>query len=63
MGKTYINPKTVKKASYVKNDTSGMYGYLDKGYTVHIKHLDESDTIEYHKSKSGAKKACKSLVK
>ena len=34
MGKVYVNPKTVQSASYSKNDTSYMYGYLDKGYTV-----------------------------
>ena len=40
MGKTYIKSDNVKSATYNKNDTSFMYGYLNKGYTISVKHTE-----------------------
>ena len=34
MVKTYVKSDNVKSASYCKNDTSFMYGYLNKGYCI-----------------------------
>jgi hypothetical protein len=62
MSNTFVNSSTVQSANYQKNDTSGMYGYLNRGYTVTVKHTNGAETQIPCKTKDGAKKVCEQAI-
>jgi hypothetical protein len=62
MSKNYVNSALVQSASYRKNDTSLMYGYRNKGYTVTIRHANGAKTSISCKTKNDAKKVCEQAV-